>query len=318
MFVNTDDMENTRREIRTIRRTAIILSSFAAVVLSGLAILSCLVPVSLAVRSTRAPWNTAMILSEYRGRLRLDWRPDTTYAFGEPTPGHWWGNLFVPPEESQSQSQRVGLTVPAWVPIACALAYPGYMLTRLLVRSLRRGEPSTCVTNAWRRAEQPEHRLGRLGLSIATIALLLAVLVVSFSIASQWLRVTVIAWRLQEGKLKGVILSSDRGWCYAEGFNGPLSVVGWHAFTHRPHGQFSLTVERPPGALYCAGEAPSWVLITVLGVAPTIVLCHKVGRHRRLRQRRARGRCLSCGYDLTGNVSGTCPEYGRAVGDRSD
>ncbi|MDB5356511.1 MAG: hypothetical protein JWN24_2964 [Phycisphaerales bacterium] len=26
------------------------------------------------------------------------------------------------------------------------------------------------------------------------------------------------------------------------------------------------------------------------------------------------GHCLACGYDLTGNVSGTCPECGRKVG----
>lgn len=27
--------------------------------------------------------------------------------------------------------------------------------------------------------------------------------------------------------------------------------------------------------------------------------------------RSVRGECLNCGYDLTGNVSGTCPECGR-------
>ena len=31
--------------------------------------------------------------------------------------------------------------------------------------------------------------------------------------------------------------------------------------------------------------------------------------------RRARGQCLSCGYDLTGNVSGECPECGTAKDD---
>ena len=33
---------------------------------------------------------------------------------------------------------------------------------------------------------------------------------------------------------------------------------------------------------------------------------------RRDRQRRSDGRCVGCGYDLRGNVSGTCPECGRA------
>jgi hypothetical protein len=33
----------------------------------------------------------------------------------------------------------------------------------------------------------------------------------------------------------------------------------------------------------------------------------------RLFRRRARKHCMSCGYDLTGNVSGTCPECGQPV-----
>ena len=31
------------------------------------------------------------------------------------------------------------------------------------------------------------------------------------------------------------------------------------------------------------------------------------------RQRRERGQCLQCGYDLRGNVSGVCPECGSAT-----
>lgn len=39
-----------------------------------------------------------------------------------------------------------------------------------------------------------------------------------------------------------------------------------------------------------------------------------IGRQRFERRRTARvGRCLVCSYDLTGNVSGTCPECGTAI-----
>jgi hypothetical protein len=34
--------------------------------------------------------------------------------------------------------------------------------------------------------------------------------------------------------------------------------------------------------------------------------------HRRNDWRRLMGRCVACGYDLTGNVSGVCPECGTA------
>lgn len=33
-------------------------------------------------------------------------------------------------------------------------------------------------------------------------------------------------------------------------------------------------------------------------------------RHRGLVQRARRGLCVKCGYDLTGNISGVCPECG--------
>jgi hypothetical protein len=34
---------------------------------------------------------------------------------------------------------------------------------------------------------------------------------------------------------------------------------------------------------------------------------------RQALSRREHGLCLACGYDLTGNVSGVCPECGRAT-----
>jgi len=49
--------------------------------------------------------------------------------------------------------------------------------------------------------------------------------------------------------------------------------------------------------------------------APTVIagcLWYRWDRPYALRrQRRAKGLCVRCGYDLTGNVSGVCPECGR-------
>ncbi|HEY3243575.1 MAG TPA: hypothetical protein VGM03_09510 [Phycisphaerae bacterium] len=52
---------------------------------------------------------------------------------------------------------------------------------------------------------------------------------------------------------------------------------------------------------------PFWLLPAVLGV-----LCALNCARRPLRRyrRRVHGQCPSCGYDLTGNVSGVCPECG--------
>jgi hypothetical protein len=52
---------------------------------------------------------------------------------------------------------------------------------------------------------------------------------------------------------------------------------------------------------------PYWpfVLVAAIGSVPIVV--------RVKRRRPERGRCIRCSYDLTGNVSGTCPECGASV-----
>jgi hypothetical protein len=45
------------------------------------------------------------------------------------------------------------------------------------------------------------------------------------------------------------------------------------------------------------------------------LLCSCAAAIRAMRQRRAPGLCLRCGYDLAGNVSGTCPECGQPIAD---
>ncbi len=62
--------------------------------------------------------------------------------------------------------------------------------------------------------------------------------------------------------------------------------------------------------LQCFFQAPLWALITVAAVYPTVAFIR--GPVRRWR-RRKKGACLKCGYDLTGNVTGVCPECGTAI-----
>jgi hypothetical protein len=53
-----------------------------------------------------------------------------------------------------------------------------------------------------------------------------------------------------------------------------------------------------------------WVPLVVFAAYPTFAFVR--GPLRRYRRRR-KGWCLMCGYNLTGNVSGTCPECGTKV-----
>jgi len=61
---------------------------------------------------------------------------------------------------------------------------------------------------------------------------------------------------------------------------------------------------------HSATEVPSYVplaLAVLLGTYPALAFCR--GPFRRWKRSR-KGLCLKCGYDLTGNESGTCPECG--------
>jgi hypothetical protein len=59
-----------------------------------------------------------------------------------------------------------------------------------------------------------------------------------------------------------------------------------------------------------AVRAPLWLLFAVSLCYP--ILAFVRGPVRRWRRRR-RGLCVKCGYNLTGNVSGVCPECGTAL-----
>ncbi|MCP4250265.1 MAG: hypothetical protein GY778_24745 [bacterium] len=54
-----------------------------------------------------------------------------------------------------------------------------------------------------------------------------------------------------------------------------------------------------------------WAPAVGLAVYPVVfIICTPI---RRRRFRRAHGLCIYCGYDLTGNESGVCPECGKAL-----
>jgi hypothetical protein len=57
-------------------------------------------------------------------------------------------------------------------------------------------------------------------------------------------------------------------------------------------------------------EAPLWGIVLLCMPYPILVLLR--GPLRR-RERRRRGWCVKCGYDLRGNVSGICPECSHPV-----
>ena len=62
-------------------------------------------------------------------------------------------------------------------------------------------------------------------------------------------------------------------------------------------------------------QMPLLWLIALFGILPSAWLVRSW--HVRQADRRREGRCLACGYSLTGNTSGVCPECGSCVVEKS-
>lgn len=94
----------------------------------------------------------------------------------------------------------------------------------------------------------------------------------------------------------------------------------WDLGTHWSHKVYPPMRELMPNTLCCGfgittvgllGPSrqvwiPYWALTVAFGMSPA---CWILARLRRAR----RGMCHECGYNLTGNVSGICPECGKPV-----
>jgi hypothetical protein len=61
----------------------------------------------------------------------------------------------------------------------------------------------------------------------------------------------------------------------------------------------------PPG--------PRWLIVVAAGVVYAVAGYRQERPVDLRRERRAKGQCERCGYDLTSNTSGTCPECGSST-----
>ncbi len=126
--------------------------------------------------------------------------------------------------------------------------------------------------------------------------------------------VTVVLWQVTHDK---TILQFDSGWIGSYRYFGQVSAGQLHlgrsareqnpaTLTRRDLAGFRVVRVRNMLLLY----VPLWAPLVLFSAFPTFALIRALVR-RRLRRRR--GVCLKCGYDLTSNVSGVCPECGKAI-----
>lgn len=92
--------------------------------------------------------------------------------------------------------------------------------------------------------------------------------------------------------------------------------VSWPTQRTVKVGAFELTIwkcRRGDGPVFTRAFAltlPLWAPLLAFGAYPGVVFVRAALRRHR---RRRRDLCLTCGYNLTGNVSGVCPECGTAL-----
>ncbi len=147
------------------------------------------------------------------------------------------------------------------------------------------------------KARQRQRSIGRLGAAVTVLLLVMFVL-------SAWYRIAVVP---KAGYLRFEITAGGFycDWTDPATLRKGQTVIYTGPLEFKRH-RFQLGLAQWFKGQSSASEGyfsvPGWLILTLVGV-PTVWLI--------LRSRGARlGHCTTCGYDLTGNVSGVCPECG--------
>ncbi len=133
---------------------------------------------------------------------------------------------------------------------------------------------------------------------------------------------TCLAWVFQPGSLELVPMQETEAgrleshWVLFLNPGGLTIEYGPYTWRTRPRQYFAppfagfgYAHHRTVNQEYRALKIPYWALLLLFIAYPTRAFIR--GPLRRWRRSR-RGECLACGYNLTGNVSGVCPECGEA------
>jgi hypothetical protein len=68
---------------------------------------------------------------------------------------------------------------------------------------------------------------------------------------------------------------------------------------------------------WATGDFGWWaILVAVISLVSWVGTVTALAKRKTTTLRRKHGQCLGCGYSLTGNTSGVCPECGTAVANK--
>ena len=172
----------------------------------------------------------------------------------------------------------------------------------------------------------------RLGGIISLLSLLLLIAAVVLWIRCRWWQETLahvsldgtseIRWQIESanGEFSIVRMTGDRkmffgdtpGWSFIR--DDMVIRRGQYIMRVSGSGQYSFFISYA-GQIHSKGVAlPYWIIILLTAIAPGFWLRAEISRRRRMRT----GLCQSCGYNLTGNTSGVCPECGTPLPNGSE
>jgi hypothetical protein len=153
---------------------------------------------------------------------------------------------------------------------------------------------------------------------LTVLSLLLCLLSIGLSVTA-FRRTDAIKY--SDGETSWVIANARAGllaWSYGDGMSKDWP--GWYGWRGEPGDTVMGTVHPPAGrfgfAFQCyhwkadSASVHGWILAPhwSLAMPGTILVAWRLRRARSSRS--PSGQCAACGYDLTGNVSGVCPECG--------
>ena len=124
-----------------------------------------------------------------------------------------------------------------------------------------------------------------------------------------WEYTRTSSWVVYPRTLRGASIQLQR-------FDDDAPAVRWSPVTQNPYGP--LMLERgtwgpagiPPTMPYVTYDLRYWALTAAATLPLFVRIALSVHRARRRHRRLAAGQCATCGYDLTANQTGVCPECG--------
>ena len=133
--------------------------------------------------------------------------------------------------------------------------------------------------------------------AIIIALLLLALATIGVGIASYYQPIHLVDWSLR-GESYSFSSVNGRFWVKRNGMI-PFYDPGPHpSWVWEDYGAFGMTI-----------RFPGWLPVLLLALLLATFLLGPLRRDRR----RKRNQCIHCGYNLTGNESGACPECGETA-----